>query len=63
MEKITDFYTDFGKIIGFMIMTLFIELVFGQKAEKYWLILILVGMVLLNYSKFNEFLTSHFSFN
>ena len=60
MEKIKEFYTDFGKIIGFMVMTLIIEMAFGQKIEKYWLLLVLLGMVLLNYESFNNFLTSKF---
>lgn len=63
MEKIKEFYDDFGKIIGFMIMTLVIEIAFGQKAERYWLLLILFGMVLLNYEEFNNFLKEKFTLN
>lgn len=61
METIKQFYSEFGKIIGFMVMTLVIEMTMGQKVEKYWLILILLGMVLLNSEKFNNFLKDKFN--
>lgn len=61
METIKEFYEDFGKIIGFMVMTLIIEMAFGQKIERYWLLIILLGMVLLNYETFNSFLKEKFT--
>lgn len=60
MKAMKEFYEDFGKIIGFMIMTLFIELTLGQKIERYWLIIILIGMVLINYTTFTDFLKDKF---
>lgn len=56
-----NFYEDFGSILGFMIMTLIIEISFGEKVERYWLLLILFGMVILNYNKFTNFLTKYFT--
>lgn len=60
MNAMKEFYSDFGKIIGFMVMTLVVEMVFGQKIERYWLLLILAGMILLNYDTFNTFLQEKF---
>lgn len=56
-----NFYEDFSSILGFMIMTLIIEISFGEKVERYWLLLILFGMVILNYNKFTNFLTKYFT--
>lgn len=61
MEKLENFYAEFGLIIGFMIMTLIIQLTLGEKTERYWLLLILCGMILMNYEKFNEFLKDKFT--
>ena len=63
MATIKEFYEDFGKIIGFMVMTLVIELTLGDKIERYWLLLILIGMILINYETFNNFLKEKFTLN
>ena len=43
-----DFYKDFGFIIGFMTLVLLWNMAFGEKATRYFLLLVLLGMVILN---------------
>lgn len=56
------FYQDFGFIIGFLVMTLIIEMAFGQKAQMYFLLLILFSMIILNSTNFTEFVDEKFAF-
>lgn len=54
------FYKDFGFVIGFMIMTLIIQASFGEKVEKYFLLITLLSMLLVNSDKFISFLQNNF---
>lgn len=55
------FYKDFKFIIGFMVLTLVVQMVAGEKAQRYFLLITLLGMVLMNAEKFNEFLDNTFT--
>ena len=56
-----DFYTDFGFIIGFMVLTLLFNMGFGEKATRYFLLLVLLGMVVLNAGAVGNFITDKFT--
>lgn len=43
-----DFYKQFGFVIGFMVLVLLFNMGFGEKGTKYFLLLVLFGMVVLN---------------
>ena len=43
-----EFYQDFGTIIAFLIMTLIIDMVGGEKGTKYFLLIVLGGMLVFN---------------
>lgn len=43
-----EFYQDFGTIIAFLIMTLIIDMVAGEKGTKYFLLIVLAGMLIFN---------------
>ena len=60
MEK---FYKDFGFVIAFMILALVIEIWFGDKAQWGFLMLVLLSMIIINASDFNNFVDKYFSFN
>ena len=55
------FYKDFKFIIGFMVLTLVVQMVAGEKAQRYFLLTTLLGMVLINYEDFNNFLDNTFT--
>ena len=55
------FYNDFKFIIGFMVLTLVVLMVAGEKAQRYFLLIVLLGMLLVNAEDFNSFLDSAFS--
>ena len=55
------FYKDFGFIIGFMVMVLLWNMGFGEKGTFYFLLLVLLGMVVLNYKTVGECLTNTFT--
>lgn len=55
------FYKDFGFIIGFLIMSLIIEMAFGEKVQFYFLILVLFSMVILNSTNFVSFVDEKFT--
>lgn len=55
------FYKDFKFIIGFMVLTLVVLMVAGEKAQRYFLLITLLGMILINADDFNNFLDSTFS--
>lgn len=46
-----DFTQSFGFIVFFLVMTLGLSLIFGEKATSAFLVLILVGMVFTNTDK------------
>ena len=54
------FYQDFGIIIGFLILTLVVNMVGGEKATKWHLYLVLFGMIILNADTFTTFLKGAF---
>ena len=58
-----DFYDDFGFIIGFMVLCLLVLLAFGQKAEKYFLLVVLLSMVLLRSEDIVNFMDKNFKAN
>lgn len=55
-----EFYDDFGFIIGFMVICLLVLLAFGQKAEKYLLLVTLISMVLVRSKDITEFMDKTF---
>lgn len=55
------FYKDFKFIIGFMVLTLVVLMVAGEKAQRSFLLITLLGMVLMNVDDFNNFLDNTFS--
>lgn len=55
------FYKDFKFIIGFMVLTLIVQMVAGEKAQRYFLLITLLGMVLINVDDFNNFLDNTFT--
>jgi hypothetical protein len=58
-----DFYNDFSFILGFMVLTLLVGMFAGEQSQKWFLLIVLLGMVLLNYQKFNQFLQEKFQLN
>lgn len=54
------FYKDFKFIIGFMVLCLLVLMVAGEKAERWFLLIVLLGMVLVNVNDFNTFLDNMF---
>lgn len=55
------FYKDFGFIIGFMTGTLVIGMVFGDKVQYYFLILVLLSMLIMNSTDFINFVDDKMS--
>ena len=55
------FYNDFTFIIGFMVLTLIVEMSMGEKAEWYWLLLVLISMVLVNVDDLTSWVDDTFS--
>lgn len=47
-------YKKLGFIIGFMVLTLIISMVFGEKAQRYFLLSTLFSVIILNADSFNE---------
>ena len=43
------FFEKFSFILAFMILIVFFNMLFGTKATEYFLMLVLLGMVLINY--------------
>lgn len=60
--KMQTFYKDFGFVIAFMILTLVIEMSMGEKAQLYFLLLVLFSMIVINADDFNKFVDKYFSF-
>lgn len=56
------FYSDFGFVISFMILALVIEISMGDKAQWYFLLLVLASMIVVNADDFNAFVDKYFSF-
>lgn len=56
-----DFYKDFGFIIGFMVLVLLWNMSFGEKATRYFLLLVLLGMVVLNAGTVGDWLNNNFT--
>lgn len=54
------FYRDFGFIIGFMILCLIVLLAFGEKAERGFLLMVLLSMAVLKAEQVTDFLDTHF---
>lgn len=59
-EKLTlnykDFSQDFGYIVFFVLMALFITVFFKEKVLFYFLLLVLIGMMLVNANKITSLL-------
>lgn len=55
-----EFYQDFGFIIGFMVLVLLWNMGFGEKGTRYFLILVLLGMLVLNYGVMSDWLKNTF---
>ena len=55
-----EFYQDFGFIIGFMVLVLLWNMGFGEKGTRYFLLLVLVGMLVLNYGVMSDWLKNTF---
>lgn len=55
------FYNDFKFIIGYMVLTLLVLMVGGDKAERYFLLITLLGMVLINSESITDFLDTNFT--
>lgn len=51
-----EFYKDYTFILGFMILVLLVQMAFGEKAERGFLLATLFSMCILNVSKVNEYL-------
>ena len=56
-----DFYKDFGFIIGFMVLVLLWNMGFGEKSTRYFLLLVLLGMVVLNAGTVGDWLNEKFN--
>ena len=56
-----DFYEDFGFVIAFMAMTLFFNMAFDEKATRYFLLIVLAGMVILNAGTVSNWLSEKFT--
>ena len=55
------FYKDFGFIIGFLVCVLVIQIAFGDKTTRGFIVLVLFSMVILNYEKMSSFIGSIFT--
>ena len=55
-----EFYKDFTFILGYMILVLMVQMAFGEKAQRGFLLTTLFSMAVLNYSKVNDFLDTKF---
>ena len=55
------FYNDFKFIIGYMVLTLLVLMTAGDKAERYFLLITLLGMVLINSESITDFLDKNFT--
>lgn len=55
------FYKDFGFIISFLVLTLVIQISLGTEFTNKFLVLVLLGMILTNYDKFNTLLQNSFT--
>ena len=55
------FFDNFGAIIGFLVLVLIFNVSFGSKGTKYFLILVLMGMLLLNYETMAAFISNTLS--
>lgn len=51
-----DFVSSTGFIFAFLIGTLFVGMVLGEKGQRWFLILVLASMVISNRDKFTAFL-------
>lgn len=49
-----DFTNSIGFIISFLVLTLFVTMIFGEKVATWFLTLVLLGMVLVNADKFSS---------
>lgn len=56
------FYQDFGFVIAFMILSLIIEMSMGEKAQWYFLLLVLASMIVVNADDFNKFVDKYFTY-
>lgn len=48
------FYDKFSFILGFMIVTLMFNMIFGAAFTEYFLLLVLLSMIVLNADKFSS---------
>ena len=55
-----DFYNDFGFIIGFMVICLLVLMVFGERAERYLLLVTLLSMVIMRSEDIVSFMDNTF---
>lgn len=55
-----EFYKDYTFILGYMILVLLVQLAFGEKAQRGFLLTTLFSMAVLNYNKVNKFLDEKF---
>lgn len=55
------FFDNLGFIIGFLVMVLIWNVALGAKATKYFLILVLLSMLILNYAPMSAFITETFT--
>lgn len=56
----SDFLKSFKFIIGFFILTFLVQTAFGEKASEKFALIVLFTMVILNATKFTDFLQSAF---
>lgn len=56
-----NFFDNFGFIIGFLVLVLIWNVALGAKATKYFLVLVLLSMLLLNYNSMAAFITDTFT--
>lgn len=55
------FYKDFGFIIGFLVCVLVIQMSFGDKVARGFIVLVLLSMLILNYEKMGNFISGIFT--
>ena len=56
MEKLQEFFSSFKTLIGFLILCIFIQMIFGDKVLTNFLWLILFSMLIINYQEFTSFM-------
>ena len=58
MEEV---YKKSGFILSFLCLTFLVQLLMGEKFTEKFLLIVLFSMAILNYDKFADFLSDHFT--